>query len=56
MESVGDGLKFPAPHSSDVLLFFSVAGWSTEVGEYQWYIHGSGATSEYLNLDPSYKV
>ncbi|KAG6814235.1 hypothetical protein H0H92_015350 [Tricholoma furcatifolium] len=29
--------------------------WADEVGEYQWYIHGSGNTSEYLALDPSYK-
>ncbi|OCB88929.1 hypothetical protein A7U60_g3884 [Sanghuangporus baumii] len=29
--------------------------WSNQVGEYQWYIHGSGATSDYLALDPSYK-
>ncbi|KAF8319006.1 hypothetical protein DL93DRAFT_264081 [Clavulina sp. PMI_390] len=34
---------------------FDKWSWSNEVGEYQWYIHGSGATSEYLNLDPSYK-
>ena len=30
--------------------------WSNQVGEYQWYIHGSGKTSEYLAVDPSYKV
>ncbi|THH20111.1 hypothetical protein EW146_g1190 [Bondarzewia mesenterica] len=29
--------------------------WSNEVGEYQWYIHGSEPTSHYLALDPSYK-
>ncbi|KAH7928411.1 carbohydrate-binding module family 1 protein [Leucogyrophana mollusca] len=29
--------------------------WSNEVGEYQWYIHGSQPTSHYLALDPSYK-
>ncbi|EKM51820.1 carbohydrate-binding module family 1 protein [Phanerochaete carnosa HHB-10118-sp] len=29
--------------------------WSNEVGEYQWYIHGTEPTSHYLALDPSYK-
>ncbi|KAI0346020.1 hypothetical protein BDW22DRAFT_940393 [Trametopsis cervina] len=29
--------------------------WSNQVGEYQWYIHGSQPTSHYLALDPSYK-
>ncbi|TFY75875.1 hypothetical protein EWM64_g8139, partial [Hericium alpestre] len=29
--------------------------WSNEIGEYQWYIHGTGPTSDYLALDPSYK-
>ncbi|VDC00687.1 unnamed protein product [Peniophora sp. CBMAI 1063] len=34
---------------------FDTWSWANEVGEYQWYIHGSGATSEYLAVDPSYK-
>ncbi|KZP31511.1 carbohydrate-binding module family 1 protein [Athelia psychrophila] len=34
---------------------FDAWSWSTPVGEYQWYIHGSQATSHYLALDPSYK-
>ncbi|EAU86087.1 hypothetical protein CC1G_07166 [Coprinopsis cinerea okayama7 len=29
--------------------------WANQVGTYQWYIKGSGPTSRYLNLDPSYK-
>ncbi|ETW81699.1 carbohydrate-binding module family 1 protein [Heterobasidion irregulare TC 32-1] len=29
--------------------------WADEVGEYQWYIHGTQPTSHYLALDPSYK-
>lgn len=29
--------------------------WSSQVGTYQWYIHGASATSAYLNTDPSYK-
>jgi len=29
--------------------------WSNEVGDYQWYIHGTGPTTEYFNLSPSYK-
>ncbi|KAI0036450.1 hypothetical protein K488DRAFT_14634, partial [Vararia minispora EC-137] len=34
---------------------FDQWSWANEVGNYQWYIHGSGLTSEYLALDPSYK-
>lgn len=29
--------------------------WSNEVGPYQYYIHGSGNVTEYINLSPSYK-
>lgn len=29
--------------------------WSNEVGPYQWYIHGSGSVTEYVNLSPDYK-
>ncbi|KAF4577335.1 hypothetical protein EYR40_009307 [Pleurotus pulmonarius] len=29
--------------------------WANQVGPYQWYIHGSQPTSQYLALDPSYK-
>ncbi|KAJ4375016.1 hypothetical protein N0V83_002095 [Neocucurbitaria cava] len=29
--------------------------WGNQVGPYQWYIHGSGATSKYVNLSPSFK-
>ncbi|KAG6857149.1 hypothetical protein H0H87_008719 [Tephrocybe sp. NHM501043] len=34
---------------------FDLWSWSNQVGSYQWYIHGSGATSKYLALDSSYK-
>ncbi|KAF3929671.1 hypothetical protein AA313_de0202504 [Arthrobotrys entomopaga] len=29
--------------------------WSNQVGPYQYYIHGSGSVTEYVNLSPSYK-
>ncbi|OCH89908.1 carbohydrate-binding module family 1 protein [Obba rivulosa] len=29
--------------------------WSDEVGEYQWYIHGSQPTADYLALGPDFK-
>jgi hypothetical protein len=29
--------------------------WSTQVGPYQYYIHGSGAVEKYVNLSPDYK-
>ncbi|KAJ3479555.1 hypothetical protein NLI96_g8972 [Meripilus lineatus] len=34
---------------------FDKWSWSSQVGTYQWYIHGSQPTSHYLALDPSYK-
>ncbi|KAJ6537476.1 hypothetical protein B0H10DRAFT_1898343, partial [Mycena sp. CBHHK59/15] len=34
---------------------FDKWSWSNEVGEYQWYIHGTQNTSHYLALDPSFK-
>jgi len=34
---------------------FDTWSWSNQVGEYQWYIHGSQPTAHYLALDPSYK-
>ena len=35
--------------------FLDKWSWSSQVGPYQWYIHGSGSTSSYVNLDSSYK-
>ncbi|CAJ2505116.1 Uu.00g125100.m01.CDS01 [Anthostomella pinea] len=29
--------------------------WANQVGEYQWYIHGDGVTTDYVNLSPDYK-
>ena len=29
--------------------------WSNQVGPYQWYIHGSGPTTDYVELSPDYK-
>ncbi|KAI1847498.1 hypothetical protein JX266_006350 [Neoarthrinium moseri] len=29
--------------------------WANQVGPYQYYIHGSGSVSEYVNLSPNYK-
>lgn len=29
--------------------------WSNQVGPYQYYIHGSGPVTEYINFSPSYK-
>ncbi|KAA8898963.1 carbohydrate-binding module family 1 protein [Sphaerosporella brunnea] len=29
--------------------------WSNQVGSYQWYIHGTGPTTDYVNLSPGYK-
>jgi len=48
---IWDGSFSSYSSSSD----FDKWSWSNEVGEYQWYIHGSGATSKYLNVDASYK-
>ncbi|RYP30712.1 hypothetical protein DL767_006128 [Monosporascus sp. MG133] len=29
--------------------------WSNQVGPYQWYIHGNGPTTNYVNLSPDFK-
>ncbi|KAI0601067.1 carbohydrate-binding module family 1 protein [Biscogniauxia sp. FL1348] len=29
--------------------------WSSQIGPYQWYIHGSGATTDYVNLSSDFK-
>jgi hypothetical protein len=29
--------------------------WANQVGNYQYYIHGSGSTNKYVNLSPSFK-
>ncbi|RYP10176.1 hypothetical protein DL764_000797 [Monosporascus ibericus] len=29
--------------------------WSNQVGPYQWYIHGDGPTTDYVNLSPDFK-
>jgi hypothetical protein len=34
---------------------FDKWSWANQVGAYQWYIKGSGATSAYLNVDAAYK-
>ncbi|KAF8895475.1 hypothetical protein BD779DRAFT_731825 [Infundibulicybe gibba] len=34
---------------------FDKWSWASQVGEYQWYIHGTQPTSRYLALSPSYK-
>lgn len=37
------------------MLTLQSGSWSNQVGPYQYYIHGSGNVSEYVNLSPSYK-
>ncbi|GMG08905.1 unnamed protein product [Aspergillus oryzae] len=32
-----------------------LGSWSNQVGAWQWYIHGSGKTSEYLGISPEFK-
>ncbi|THH23170.1 hypothetical protein EUX98_g8009 [Antrodiella citrinella] len=49
--TIWSGSFNPYPTVSD----FDDWSWSNEVGTYQWYIHGTGPTSDYLALDPSYK-
>ncbi|THV00837.1 hypothetical protein K435DRAFT_750788 [Dendrothele bispora CBS 962.96] len=48
---VWDGSFNPFSSPSD----FDKWSWATPVGTYQWYIHGTGPTSDYLALSPSYK-
>jgi len=42
-------------NSTDVVANFDKWSFSNEIAPWQWYIHGPGATSEYLALSPSYK-
>lgn len=32
-----------------------IGSWSSEIGDWQWYIHGSEPTADYLALSSSYK-
>lgn len=34
---------------------FDKWSWSNQIQPWQWYIHGAGATSEYLSLSPNFK-
>ncbi|KAI5122805.1 hypothetical protein M0805_000147 [Coniferiporia weirii] len=42
-------------NSSATVGDFDKWSWSNEIQPWQWYIHGPGATSEYLALSPSFK-
>lgn len=48
---VWDGSFTPFSSPSD----FDKWTWANQVGTYQWYIHGSGPTSSYLNPGAAYK-
>ena len=37
------------------MLLIGTGSWSNQVGPYQYYIHGSGAVTEYVNLGTAYK-
>lgn len=37
------------------LSLINIGSWSNQIGSWQWYIHGSGKTSEYLGLSPDFK-
>ncbi|KAF7798417.1 hypothetical protein EIP86_009638 [Pleurotus ostreatoroseus] len=50
-----DNCVYPLDLTSFKLIMSPLGSWSNEVGEYQWYIHGSQPTSHYLALDPSFK-
>ncbi|EJC98099.1 uncharacterized protein FOMMEDRAFT_97385 [Fomitiporia mediterranea MF3/22] len=42
-------------NSSATVANFDKWSWSNQIQPWQWYIHGSGATTEYLELSPSFK-
>jgi hypothetical protein len=42
-------------NSSSTSADFDLWSWSNEIAPWQWYIHGSSATSEYLGVSPSFK-
>ncbi|KAH7400041.1 hypothetical protein BKA64DRAFT_722834 [Cadophora sp. MPI-SDFR-AT-0126] len=41
--------------TADTIPAISSWSWSNQKGAYQWYIHGSGATSKYISTSASYK-
>lgn len=41
--------------TSMVLDLQHLGSWANQVGPYQYYIHGSGDVTKYVNLSPSYK-
>jgi hypothetical protein len=43
--------SLPPQSNANALL----GSWSNPVGSYQWYIHGSEATSNYLEVSPGFK-
>ncbi|KAL1981932.1 hypothetical protein VTN96DRAFT_1996 [Rasamsonia emersonii] len=42
-------------NSSVTVADFDLWSWSNQIEPWQWYIHGSGPTSEYLGLSPDFK-
>ncbi|KAH9912693.1 uncharacterized protein BXZ73DRAFT_107328 [Epithele typhae] len=52
---IWDGKCFRSFNSFTNVSDFDKWSWSSEVGTYQWYIHGTQPTSHYLALDPTYK-
>lgn len=41
--------------ATELTCCLSIGSWGSQVGPYQYYIHGAGAVTEYVNLSPSYK-
>ncbi|KAJ5762685.1 hypothetical protein N7533_001366 [Penicillium manginii] len=42
-------------NSSSTVKEFDEWSWSNQIGDYQWYIHGNGQTSDYLGLSEGFK-
>ncbi|KAJ5753571.1 uncharacterized protein N7511_007724 [Penicillium nucicola] len=42
-------------NTSDTVADLDRWSWSNQIGAYQWYIHGSGETTEYLGLSTDFK-
>lgn len=52
-----DNCEFAGAGGNPCDFSLAVSGsWSNEVGEYQWYIHGTENTTNFLALSPEFKV
>ncbi|KAH7351028.1 hypothetical protein BKA65DRAFT_583206 [Rhexocercosporidium sp. MPI-PUGE-AT-0058] len=55
LNSASAAILWDGRFSTDTIPTISSWSWSNQKGPYQWYIHGTGATSKYISTSASYK-